>query len=108
MLGMNEYQKLAARTINPKLTEEQTVRHALFGLSAEVGEVNSLFQKELQGHHLELDDLKKEIGDCQWFIAELCTAFGFKMEDIGNMNIEKLKARYPEGFDPEKSIHRQE
>ena len=50
--------------------------------------------------------MKKEVGDLLWFIAEYCTANGWLLEDVMQMNIDKLKARYPEGFDPEKSQNR--
>ena len=43
-----------------------------------------------------------------WFIAEYCTACGWNLEDIMQMNIDKLMARYPDGFDAEHSLHRKE
>lgn len=107
-MTLNEYQKQAARTISPGLTYEQTLTHALLEISSEVGEVHSIFQKELQGHTVDPEDLRLEIGDVLWGLAELCTTFGFEMDDIAERNIVKLKERYPDGFDPEKSIHRKE
>ena len=41
-------------------------------------------------------------------IAEACTALNATLEDVMRLNIDKLKARYSEGFDPEKSLHRKE
>ena len=108
MMGLTEYQRLAARTINPDLTLDETINHALFGLAAEVGEVTGLFQKEMQGHPLLNDSLRKEIGDVLWMLGELCTAFDFDMEDIARENIEKLKRRYPAGFSTERSLHRKD
>ena len=55
-----------------------------------------------------LVDVKKEFGDLLWFIAEYCTAQGWSLDDIMRMNIDKLKARYPEGFEEDKSFHRAE
>ena len=43
-----------------------------------------------------------------WFIAEYATAKGWTLDDVATLNIEKLKARYPEGFDAEHSLHRME
>ena len=105
-MNMNHYQELAGRTINPKLNDNEMTMHALHGLAGEVGEVHSLFQKVYQGHELDTEHLKKEIGDVLWFVTELCTACGFKLNDIAEMNIDKLKNRYPDGFDCEKSQHR--
>ena len=107
MLG-NEYQKLAARTINNKLFPWEKEDHALKGMVSEIGELNGIYQKKYQGHVIDKNHLKKELGDLLWFIAEYCTAMGWELEDIMWLNIDKLKARYPEGFDPEKSLHRKE
>lgn len=106
----NEYQKLAMRTCSFKKNSleeiESLERHALFGLAAEVGEMHSIFQKYYQGHPISDDKLVEELGDVLWMIAELCYAYEWRLEDIMQYNIEKLKKRYPDGFDPERSIHR--
>lgn len=107
-MEMNEYQILASRTINKDLHPTQIKRHALHGMVGEVGEIHSLYQKVFQGHAFDRQHLKKEIGDLLWFIAELCTAYDFTMSDVADSNIEKLRQRYPEGFDCDKSLHRKE
>lgn len=106
MLYVNEYQRLASRTINPELSDAEKELHALHGLSGEVGEIHSLYQKVYQGHKMDDDHLMKEIGDLLWFIAELCTAKGFNMGNIANMNIDKLIKRFPDGFSVERSLNR--
>ena len=106
-MTLNEYQLLAARTISAELGLLEKVDHALHGTVAELGEIHGIYQKTYQGHALDEEHLKKEIGDLLWFIAELCTAYDWKMDEIARMNIEKLKARYPMGFDSERSLHRQ-
>lgn len=107
-MHLNYYQALAARTINPEHSKEDMLIHSLHGLAAEVGEVHGLFQKMMQGHPLSYEHFQKELGDCLWMIAEACTACGYTLEEIAQMNIDKLKARYPEGFQPEKSQNRKE
>lgn len=104
----NEYQELAARTMNEELLPNQTILHALHGMSAEVGEINSLYQKIYQGHKLDIDHVFSECGDLIWFIAELCTAYDRKLDDVMQNNIIKLQKRYPEGFNEEKSLNRTE
>lgn len=104
----NEYQRLAARTIDNKLDRESVMYHALHGMVGEMGEIHSLFQKIYQGHDMDDEHLKKECGDLLWFIAEFCTARDWTLESVMEMNIEKLKKRYPEGFSAERSLHRQE
>lgn len=107
-MNMNEYQALAARTINQDLEAVQVAFHALHGMVSEIGEIHGLYQKTYQGHELHSSHVKKELGDLLWFIAEYCTACGWQLEDVAQMNIDKLRARYPEGFDAERSLHRAE
>lgn len=108
----NEYQRLAARTINKDMSYSECEFHALHGMVGEIGELHSIYQKVYQGHKEENveEHQKKELGDLLWFIAEYCTAQGWNLSDVMQMNIDKLKARYPlsEGFTPERSIHRQD
>lgn len=107
-MSLVDYQYLAARTINPKLTNNATEHHALHGLSSEVGELHNIYQKFYQGHGFDVAHAKKELGDILWFIAEYCTARGWSMAEIATMNINKLRERYPDGFDPDHSINRKE
>lgn len=103
-----EYQKLAMRTCSiPEDKPGDRLFHGLFGLAAEAGEVLSIYQKEYQGHYEpNADHLKKELGDALWMIAEICDASGFTLDEVMEMNIEKLRKRYPQGFEAERSLHR--
>lgn len=105
-MTLNEYQKLAARTINPKLDGADQECHALHGMVGEIGEIHSLYQKVYQGHAINGEHIKKELGDLLWFVAELCTAYHWNMDDVAQLNIDKLRARFPEGFEVDKSLHR--
>ncbi len=105
-MEMDVYMRRAARTINPKLDAAEVEMHALHGMCGEVGEIHSIYQKVYQGHDFSDEHLKKEIGDLMWMIAELCTARDYSLDDICQMNIDKLFARYPDGFDAEHSLHR--
>lgn len=107
-MSFKEYQNAARRTQNPALTPRERLEHALWGLSAEVGEICGIHQKKYQGHPVNIPNLRKEIGDVQWFIAELCDTYKFDMGMIAEENIAKLRRRYPEGFDAEHSLHRME
>ena len=102
----NDYQILAARTINPRLQPREYEMHALHGMVGEIGELHSLYQKIYQEHEFDKDHAKKELGDLLWFVAEYCTARGWCLEDVMQMNIDKLRARYPEGFEVDKSLYR--
>ena len=103
----NEYQGLAARTINKSLTLDEQRQHALYCLVGEVGELLSLYQKEFQGHGKpDREHLLKECGDIEWALAEFLTSQGFSLDDCFETNIDKLRKRYPDGFDSEHSLHR--
>lgn len=88
-----QYQERAARTINKKNNILEQRQHALFGMASEVGEIHGIFQKQYQGHNIDYVELQKELGDLLWFIAEFCTANGWYMEDIMQMNLDKLEAK---------------
>lgn len=104
----NEYQKLAARTINRDLPDVYQCEHALHGMVGEIGELHSIYQKCYQGHPFDENHAKKEVGDLLWFIAEYCTSLGWSLDEIMQLNIDKLKARFPEGFEIDKSLHRKD
>lgn len=109
MLEANEYQELAARTMDfERMDSSDQEYHALFGMASEIGELHGIYQKYYQGHEDSKEHKMKELGDLLWFIAEYCTANGWMLEDIMYMNIEKLKARFPDGFEAERSLHRAE
>lgn len=102
------YQRMAMRTsVFCNDQKEDMAAHAVFGLCSEAGEVAGIFQKLYQGHPISMEHIKKELGDCMWMIAEACTAFDLDLDDVMQTNINKLRARYPDGFEAERSLHRQ-
>lgn len=108
-MTINEYQQLALRTA-PKISEpSQRLLNGLMGLNGEAGEAIDILKKHLfQGHWLDSEHIAKELGDVAWYLAVSADALGYKLEDIFENNIRKLKDRYPEGFDPKRSINRKE
>ena len=106
-MTINEYQKLAMTTLNPKLNKKDILINGVMGLCGESGEAIDIVKKHLaQGHELDREKLIKELGDVAWYIAETATALDVELEEVLARNIEKLKERYPEGFDSERSINR--
>ena len=125
-----DYQKLAMRTNDGKSTDRLLkkikasqgvndegitagdfggVLEACLGLSGEAGEVQDLIKKWLfQESTLDVQHLKRELGDVLWYVARLCEAFNVDLDEIMEVNIEKLKQRYPNGFEPARSNHRAE
>lgn len=106
-MTINEYQKLAMRTLNPALSQKDVLINSVMGLCGEAGEVIDHVKKWLaQGHTLDRDQLAKELGDVAWYLAEAATALELPLEQIFQGNIDKLMQRYPEGFDCERSMQR--
>ena len=126
----NEYQNLAMRTndglgieriMNMADNLEQGVEdnvpdtgidlggiiNGLFGLSGEVGELTDMVKKWIF-HESNFDEehAKKELGDVMWYVAMICESFGWSLDEIMQMNIDKLKKRYPDGFDTERANSR--
>jgi len=108
-MTINEYQKLAMTTLNPALDRKDVLINGVMGLCGESGEAIDIVKKWLaQGHNLDREKLAKELGDICWYLAETATALDLSLEEIMAANIEKLKRRYPEGFDSERSVKRTE
>ena len=108
-MNINEYQRLAMTTLNPELSKKDVLINGVMGLCGESGEAIDIVKKWLaQGHELDREKLSKELGDIAWYLAETATALDLSLEDIFAANIKKLKKRFPEGFDSERSIHRHE
>ena len=86
---------------------------AALGLTAESGEFTEVVKKIiLQGKPYNEDNvfhMKRELGDICWYIAQACMALDTSFDEIIEMNVDKLKKRYPGGeFDVSKSEHRKE
>ena len=107
-MTFDEYQVAAKRTINICLTRNEVLNHSLLEMCSELGEIHGIYQKVYQGHKIKIEDLKKEVGDLLWGLAEFCTINNFRLDEIAQMNIDKLKERYPNGFEPERSVYRED
>ena len=86
---------------------------AALGLTAESGEFTEVVKKIiLQGKPYNQDNvfhMKRELGDICWYLAQACMALDTTFDEIIEMNVDKLKARYPGGeFDVHKSENRRE
>ena len=108
-MTINEYQALAMRTLNPALDKRDVLINGVMGLCGEAGEAIDIVKKHLaQGHELDREALVGELGDVAWYLAETAHAIGYDLETVLSMNIEKLRARYPGGFDAAASLNRED
>jgi len=107
---------LASRLSELEVTADCNVSQlmtAALGLSAEAGEFTEVVKKIfLQGKPYNEDNvfhMKRELGDICWYLAQACMALDTTFDEVIEMNVEKLKARYPGGeFDVHKSENRVE
>ena len=123
----NEYQKAALRTasltgknnrVSPMVeillergypVNDLMLLNGALGLGGESGEVEDIVKKFIfQGHSLDKAHIAKELGDIAWYLAVAAHGIGYDLDDIFRMNVDKLMARYPNGFDAERSLHRKE
>lgn len=104
-MTINEYQQAALRTVQG--TKGLNIINGALGLCGESGEVADMIKKSVyQGHNLDIDHLTLELGDVAWYIAIMAEAISLDLETVLQMNVDKLKKRYPEGFDADRSQHR--
>lgn len=102
------YQEDAMRTCILRRPYDMLV-NSIIGMCGEVGECADLVKKHLhQGHSLDEKRIFEELGDVLWYCAELATALGGTLEGVAIGNVYKLQKRYPDGFDPKRSLHRED
>lgn len=107
-MRVDDYQREAMTLLNPALTEKDVLMNALMGLCGESGEAIDVMKKHLfQGHPLDRAKLLKELGDVAWYLAEAATGLGVPLSEILQGNLDKLHARYPQGFDTNRSQNRE-
>lgn len=105
----NAYQSYALRTAIPHQTPDERLDNAIIGIGGEGGELLELLKKwKYQGHGLDREALKKELGDVLWYVALACDALDTSIGAVMYENIEKLRHRYPAGFSAEQSVNRVE
>ncbi len=79
------------------------------GLGGEAGEVADLVKKHLyQGHGLDRRKLVNELGDVLWYFILLCHTLDVSLEEVMRGNSEKVRERYPHGFEAARSLQREE
>lgn len=110
----SEYQKLCKRTECPQpvvyqkdtkdpwiqtLIDKPALLHGALGIASEGGELLAEMQRWIwYKKDLNETNIKEEIGDVLWYVAEICNALGWDMGEVMTANISKLKTRYPEKY----------
>ena len=96
-MNFNDYQKEAKKTaMYPD--QGNNFIYPTLGLNGEAGEVAEKIKKALRNGQTELtndqiQEIKKELGDVLWYLAQLSTELGLDLEDVAKTNVEKLASR---------------
>ena len=105
-MNIKDYQKLAGRTLAVLLTKEQNL-HLVLGMITEVGELADVYKKQLAyGKEVDTYNVREELGDLLFYIVNFCSVNEIDLEEVMEINISKLKVRYPKEFEQEKAINR--
>jgi NTP pyrophosphatase (non-canonical NTP hydrolase) len=110
-MDAHDYQLAANRTLGLKDRElthaDRLIILCALGLGGEAGEVVDVVKKWLfHGHDYDQVKIIAEMGDVAYYLANLATLLGFTLSDVFEANEAKVRARYPDGFDSQRSIHR--
>ena len=137
VVGLNQYQQLAKRTVNQSLSREMQLINWALGACGEASEVAELVvkldkrleplatemmacagriaevtKKHVFHRHPGWEEtrmkVRKELGDYHWYGAQLADVLGFTLEEVCTENIKKLMDRYPGGFSAQASADRKE
>ena len=100
----NNYQPVVERLSNETIAR---LMHYALGLATEAGEFQDAIKRHIAyGKPLDQTNLKEEVGDILWYVARICSLYGWDMKDVMDLNISKLKARFPEKFTEENALTR--
>lgn len=96
-------------TLDPALDKKDVLINGVMGLCGESGEAIDIVKKWLmQGHELDKKHLVRELGDVAWYLAEAATALDVPLEAVFQGNLDKVRQRFPNGFDTGASMNRKE
>ena len=99
-MKLNEYQEKAAKTA--MYPAEVGIAYVTMGLAGEAGEIANKVKKVYRddGGVLTVaaqEQLAKEVGDVLWYVAMMAKEFGYTLEEVAQMNVDKLESRYKRG-----------
>jgi NTP pyrophosphatase (non-canonical NTP hydrolase) len=112
-MNAKDYVKKALRTETDKYSFPATgkvtprIEHAIYGLVTEAGEMmDALKKSKIYGKDLDTTNLIEEAGDLMWYLSVLSDDLDVSFEDIWEINIKKLTARYPDKYSHERALNR--
>jgi NTP pyrophosphatase (non-canonical NTP hydrolase) len=106
-MNFAQYTDEVKRTVSELDTPLASQIHMAIGLSTEANEVLDAYKKSFAyGKKLDVVNVGEELGDMLWYMANLMRMLNISFEDVLQINVDKLKARYPDKFDSQKAMVR--
>ena len=98
-MDLKKYQEFAHQGILPAAYGKNQLLHFALGLAGETGEVcDDIKKREYHGRDISLEHTKEELGDVMWYVANICNELGFTLDEVLELNMAKLKKRYPDQY----------
>lgn len=97
--NLKECQELCKKTANRFEDPEKEIMSWGLGVAGEAGDLAGCIKKTIGHKNDQTVGIRENIGDTMWYMAMICNFYGWDMDEVLAENIEKLRKRYPEGFD---------
>jgi NTP pyrophosphatase (non-canonical NTP hydrolase) len=105
-MDIEQYKKESARTLIDK-GYDMNLLHAAMGIGTEAGELLDAFKRKIfYGKDLDVVNIKEEVGDIMWYVAILLRELDLDFHEILDLNIKKLRARFPDKFTEAHALNR--
>lgn len=106
-MTFDEYMASTKRTIPHLGSSLEDQIHMAMGISTEANEILDAYKKVFAyGKKLDVVNVREELGDLFWYISNLMRILDIDFEETLQINIDKLKARYPDGFSKDNAVNR--
>jgi NTP pyrophosphatase (non-canonical NTP hydrolase) len=106
-MDFKEYTKETQRTMAELGQSFADQLHMAMGISTEAGELLDVYKKALAyGKEVDMVNIREEAGDLMWYLSNLLRILGIDFEQTLQVNIDKLKTRYPDKFTEDKALNR--
>lgn len=98
-MNLKQYQQICAATAKKFTNPNEEIMTWGLGIAGEAGDVAGCIKKTFAHDDNQTQGIKENLGDTMWYLAMICNYFHWDLEDVLSENIQKLQARYPQGFD---------
>lgn len=106
-MNIDAYQQQAEMFSNGNVKSTHRMTMGALGVAGEAGELADEIKKLVYHEKpIDIDRIRKEIGDVLWYLAYLCSVFDLNLSDVAQANLDKLKARHGDKFRPHNEQNR--